>query len=57
MRKYTEAQKKAVQKYRSKYKFLNLRLDADEYDLIKNEAASKGCSLNSYVLKIVRERK
>lgn len=45
----SEAQRRAVRKYQQKMKHVQLEVKPEFYDLIKETAAQKGCSMNSFI--------
>jgi predicted DNA binding CopG/RHH family protein len=55
--KYTEAQHRATQNYRSKTTRLDLTVTPDEKEAIQSKAASKGLSIKQYLLSLVDDDK
>lgn len=57
MAKYSEAQAKAVKKYLEKNDLvkLEIRVSRDKKEEYKQQAESKGESLNSYIIKLIEK--
>ena len=49
MAEKTEAQKKAQQKYMEKYAVARVRIENEEYEVIKAHAAARGESVNGFI--------
>lgn len=54
--KYTEAQKKAIEKYQKTLKNISIRIKPDLYDEIKAAADKENCSLRDFVLTAINEK-
>lgn len=53
---YSEAQKRATMKYREKsYSRINLDVKKEKKDVYKAFAASKGMSLNAYIVSLIEK--
>lgn len=53
---YTEAQKKASEKYQKTLANLSIKLKREEYDRIKEAADAEGVPLRQFVLAAIHEK-
>ncbi len=53
---YDEVGRNATNKYRSKYKFIQVRMDPDEHKSVVEFAESKGKSASEFALQAIREK-
>ena len=53
---YTEAQKRASEKYQKSLANLSIKLKREEYDKIKAAADAEGVSLRQFVLAAIHEK-
>lgn len=54
--KYTDAQKKASQKYQQTLSSMSIRIKSDEYQRYKEAASSAGMSLREFILVALDEK-
>ena len=55
MTKYNEDSKKAIDKYREKFVFLQVRVAQDERDVISQHAKDQGESTNQFIKRAIEE--
>lgn len=54
-KRYTPSQKRAVDKYLQKFDEVKLRIPAGRRDQLKAHAASRGESLNGFIIRAIEE--
>lgn len=54
---YSEAQKRATQRYKEKKGYVKINIDvtADNRTRYKNQAAKRGLSLSSYIIQLIEK--